>query len=89
MIKTEILGREGVHGLGASLPQRLHHESRSHQVGRFQLHVEVMPEAFQPKVKRFSPELGQRPLPPLRVRDFMRHVVSVVVNLIGGHQLVF
>lgn len=72
MIKTEVLRREGVHGLGASLPQSLHHKPRSQQVaGSFQLYVEVMPEALEPKVKRFNPELGQRPLPPLRVRDFM------------------
>lgn len=89
LIKTEILRWESLHRLRALLSQSLDEKSRCHQfAGGFQIQVEVMPEAFQPKVQRVNSELGQSPFPPLGVGDFMGHVVALVVNLVGRHQLI-
>lgn len=89
LIKTEVLGWESLHRFRAPLSQSLDEKSRRHQLaGGFQIQMEVMPEAFQPKVQRVISELGQSPFPPLGVRDFVGHVVALVVNLVGRHQLI-
>ena len=89
LIKTEVLGWESLHRFRALLSQSLDEKSRRHQLaGGFQVQMEVMPEALQPKVQRVISELGQGPFPPLGVRDFMGHVVALVVDLVGRHQLI-
>lgn len=89
LVEAEVLGREGPHGPGAPLPQRVHREAGSHQLaGRLQLQVEVAPEARQPQVQRAPAAPGRLP-PPAAVRDRRRHVVAVTVHLVGRHQVVF
>lgn len=89
LIEAEVLWHEGLHGLGTSLPQRLHHEPGNHQVaGGSQIHVEVVPGALDPEVQGVPSLQGCCSSPPLVVRDVMGHVVSSVVDLVGGHQVI-
>jgi hypothetical protein len=89
LIEAKVLWWKPLHWFSASLPQCLHHKSRSHQVaGSFQIQVEVVPEALQSEVQCVAPQLGHRSPPSLVMHYFVGHKISPVVNLVGRHQVI-
>lgn len=101
LVKAEVVLVVGPQALGAILSQDLDGEARCNQAlrGLPQLHVEVLPQATQPEVNRFTTAVsvwwagiwGQGSAPPsaLVMGNFVRDVNALVVDLIWRYNLIF
>lgn len=98
LVKAEVVPVVGPQALCAILSQDLDGEARCNQAlgGLPQLHVEVLPQATQSEVERFTATVGfwwasQGSASPsaLVVGNFVRDVNAFVVDLKGRYNLIF